>query len=192
MTVRRTTTGRGLAALLIATAALALPAGALAHDHADGGERPDAPPAAGRAADGQRAEGARPDGARPDRPARGQRGPSAAQLAAKLGLEETAVRMAMQSAHEQVRGITGKEERKAAFQAALATQLGLDRAVVDQAFTAVRADTLSTCVDRLLAKGVLTQAQADAIDAQIAAGELDAAHAAIEAAKRAAHAAAGH
>lgn len=188
MTARTITTGRGLAALLIATAALALPAGALAHDHAD--DRP-AAAAGAQAADGQRAEGAREDGARPDRPARGQRGPSAAQLAGKLGLEESAVRTAMQSAHEQVRGIAGKEERKAAFQAALATQLGLDRTVVDRAFTAVRAETLSTCVDRLLAKGALTQAQADAIDAQIAAGELDAAHAAIGAAKRAAHAAAG-
>lgn len=37
-----------------------------------------------------------------------------------------------------------------------------------------------------LARGVVTQAQADAIDAQIAAGELDAAHAAIGAARDAA------
>ena len=97
----------------------------------------------------------------------------------------------MRTAHEQARQVAGKEERKAAFQAALATQLGLDRAVVDAAFDAVRADTLGACVDRLLARGVLTQAQADAIDAQIAAGQLDAAHAAIDAAKRAAKDAAG-
>ncbi|MFM9124145.1 MAG: hypothetical protein ACKOSO_03040 [Actinomycetota bacterium] len=96
------------------------------------------------------------------------------------------MRTAMRAAHEQARAVTGKEERRAAFQAALASQLGLDRAVVDGAFTAIRAETLSTCVDRLLARGVVTQAQADAIDAQIAAGELDAAHAAIGAARDAA------
>jgi len=185
MTARTTTTGRGLAALLLATAALALPAGALAHDHAASGDRPAAASAT------EAADGARTESARPDRPPRGQRGPSAAQLAAKLGLEEPAVRTAMRAAHEQARQVAGKEERKAAFQAALATQLGLDRAVVDAAFDAVRADTLGACVDRLLARGVLTQAQADAIDAQIAAGQLDAAHAAIDAAKRAAKDAAG-
>lgn len=181
MTARSTTTGRGLAALLLATAALALPAGALAHDHADAGERPQASAAAG----------AREQGARPDRPPRGQRGPSAAQLAAELGLEEPAVRTAMRAAHEQARAVTGKEERRAAFQAALATQLGLERTVVDAAFTAVRADTLSACVDRLLARGVLTPTQAAAIDAQIAAGQLDAAHTALEAAKPAGRPAAG-
>ena len=185
MTARTTTTGRGLAALLIATAALALPAGAFAHDHAASGDRPAAASAT------QSADGTRTESARPDRPPRGQRGPSAAQLAAKLGLEEPAVRTAMRAAHEQARQVAGKEERKAAFQAALATQLGLERSAVDGAFAAIRVEALSTCVDRLLARGVLTQTQADAIDAQIAAGQLDRAHTAIEAAKRAAKAAVG-
>lgn len=190
-------TGRGAIALAAALAALALPAAALAHDHAEDGERPSgARPALGGdhgprgEAEGQR--GGAGGQAVAERPQRGgTHGPSAAQVAAKLGLEPAAVRSAMRAAHEQVRDVEGKAERRAAFQAALAVQLGLTQAAVDAAFDAIRADTLTACVDRLLARGVVTQEQADAIDAQIAAGEFDAAHAAIKAAKAAARTAAG-
>ena len=184
------TSGRGLIALAAAAAVLALPAAALAHDRADdggrqtqagvvrgdGGPRFGSPGFAAAAQAGlQRGRG---------------RGPSAAQLAAKLGLEKAAVRGAMRAARAEVRGVEGRDARRAAFQAALASELGLTQAQVDAAFGAIRADTLSACVDRLLARGVITQDQADAIDAQITAGELDEAHAAIKAAKAAARASA--
>jgi hypothetical protein len=192
MQAHTTRTGRSAIALVAALAAFALPTAALAHDHAEDGPRPGAGAVEPGDDRGQRGE-SRPDrvggtaSAVDDRPQRGRgRGPSAAQVASALGLEIATVRSAMRTAHEQVRDVAGKAERRAAFQAALAAQLGLTQAAVDAAFDAIRADTLSACVDRLLARGVVTQAQADAIDAQIAAGELDAAHAAITAAKQAA------
>ena len=114
-----------------------------------------------------------------------QKGPSAAAVAAKLSMPVATVTAAMKTAHDSVASITDRVARKTAFQAAVATNLGVSTTSVNAAFTSVQADKLSACVTKLVAKGTLSATQADSIRAQIAAGDLDAAHAAIDAAKQA-------
>ena len=114
-----------------------------------------------------------------------QKGPSAAAVAAKLSLPVATVTAAMKTAHDSVASITDRAARKTAFQAAVATSLGVSTTSVNAAFASVQADKLSACVTKLVAKGTLSATQADSIRAQIAAGDLDAAHAAIDAAKQA-------
>lgn len=174
MKTPRSSTTRRMIAVVGAAAALAVPATALAHDH--GGNRGERPNVGAQA-------GERPEGARGNPMRAVHRGPSASHLAAELGLERSTVRTAMRSAKGEVRDITDKAARATAFKAALATNLGVDVATIEAAFDAIKADKLTRIVTRLEARGVLSAEQADGIEAQIAAGDLDAARAAIKAAR---------
>lgn len=89
----------------------------------------------------------------------------------------------MRAAKSEVRDITDRTARKTAFKAALATELGVDVATIEAAFDAIEADKLSRIVTRLETRGILSAEQADAIEAQIAAGDLAGARAAIKAAR---------
>ena len=71
-----------------------------------------------------------------------QQGPSAAKVAAKLGLPVASVAAAMQTAHASVASITDPAARKAAFQAAVASALGVPTTTVTAAFASLKAAKL--------------------------------------------------
>ena len=71
-----------------------------------------------------------------------QQGPSAAKVAAKLGLPVASVAAAMQTARASVASITDPAARKAAFQAAVATALGVPTTTVTAAFASLKAAKL--------------------------------------------------
>ena len=113
-------------------------------------------------------------------------GMQAAELAEKLGLDETKVSEALQTAHDALReahqadDTTTRptlEERRAELAAELAKALGVEEAKVTEALTALdaerdatRAAALQDRLDQAVTDGKLTQTEADAVKKAVEAG----------------------
>ena len=113
-------------------------------------------------------------------------GMQAAQLAEKLGLDETKVSEALQTAHDALREAhqaddsttrPTQEERRAELAAELAKALGVEEAKVTEALTALdaerdatRAAALQDRLDQAVTAGKLTQTEADAVKKAVEAG----------------------
>lgn len=114
-------------------------------------------------------------------------GDMAAKLAEKLGVDETKVTEALQTAHDALKPAQGsaaeqstkpsREDRQAALATELAKALGVDEAKVTEALNAIEsernADRAAELTDRLaqaVTDGKLTQAEADAVKKAVEAG----------------------